>query len=111
MGLQGFQFTKPIEVGMIYYKGNNRKVDKSNVDAIHRKFMYDALVHYGREEEHIPTGTFTDKGKERVTINVIRHGLLADDNDDYIKKEIIHPTVYNKEEPCFKFYFKEVGDV
>jgi len=76
MNLQGQKFLGPVTVDFTYYKGSNRISDKGNVFAVQSKFLYDAMVTYG---------------------------LLQDDNDEFVKQEIIHPTKYDKFNPRCEF--------
>ena len=69
-GQFGIMFTNPVDVTFKFYKGSNRRLDKSNVYAVATKYFYDALVELG---------------------------ILQDDNDDYIKNEVMLETEYDKE--------------
>jgi hypothetical protein len=57
--LKGLKFFQKISLTFVYYKGSNRKSDRSNVLSIHEKFFCDALTEYG---------------------------CIPDDNDDFIEE-------------------------
>ena len=69
-------FTEEVQVTFQYFKPTKRISDKSNVDSVHRKYFYDALVELG---------------------------ILVDDNDDYIKEELMLPTVLDRDNPRVDF--------
>ena len=79
--LTGVVLQTPIEVEFVYHKPTKRISDKSNVYAIASKYMFDALTGYG---------------------------CIEDDNDNFIKREIQLPTVYDKDNPHFSFTFKSI---
>jgi len=66
--LEGLKFDK-INVEFLPFWGDKRRRDKDNVVAMSKKFFFDALT----ELE-----------------------CIVDDNDDYIKHEYTHPSVYDK---------------
>lgn len=59
----------PLEITYRVFKPTKRKLDKMNVVSITSKYLLDALVELK---------------------------VIEDDNDDYIKKETILPTAYDK---------------
>jgi Holliday junction resolvase RusA-like endonuclease len=67
--VEGKVIQTPVEITYRVYKQSKRRLDKMNVVSVVSKYLMDALV---------DCGCFTD------------------DNDDYIKKEIILPTKYDK---------------
>lgn len=79
--LKGTELRTPIKVQFQYFKPTKRITDKSNVDAVARKFVYDALV---------------------------EHKVIPDDNDDHIKEELMLRTIYDKENPRIEFVFTEI---
>ena len=74
------KFLKPIDVVMKLYKGSNRRSDKQNFIAANAKFCYDALTELG---------------------------VLVDDNDFYIKTEILQETEVDKHNPRVFYLFTE----
>ena len=66
--LEGLRFDK-INVDIYPFWGDKRRRDKDNVVAMSKKFFFDALTELG---------------------------CIEDDNDDYIKHEHTHPSVYDK---------------
>jgi hypothetical protein len=79
--VEGVEMQIPIEVEYRVYKGSKRRLDKMNVVSIVSKFFFDALV----------------------TI-----GCLPDDSDEFIKKEVIMPTIYDKGNPRVEITLKSV---
>lgn len=64
-------FDKPVEITFKLIKNSRRKTDKHNFYSVIAKYLFDAL---------------TESGK------------WIDDNDDFIKQEILLPTEYEKQE-------------
>lgn len=62
----------PVTVEYRIYKKSKRKLDKMNVIAVTSKYMMDALS---------------------------EAGVWPDDNDDFVKTEVIYPTRIDKENP------------
>lgn len=79
-GQEGIQFTKPVDVTAKLYKQSRRRSDKHNFIAANTKFLYDALTELG---------------------------VLIDDNDDYIKVEVLEETEVDKDNPRVSYVFKE----
>ena len=79
-GQRDIRFTKPVDVTAKLYKQSNRRSDKHNFIAANTKFLYDALTELG---------------------------VLVDDNDDYIKIEILEETEVDKNNPRVSYTFKE----
>ena len=79
-GQSGIIFTQPVDTTFKLYKESKRKVDKSNVYAVATKYFYDALVELG---------------------------ILQDDNDEFIKEEVMLETEYDKNNPRIVMTFKE----
>lgn len=70
--LEGLEIPTPVTITTEIHKPTKRKLDKGNVYAVLSKFLFDALTEYG---------------------------CWPDDCDDFIKHEIIQPTVYDKNNP------------
>lgn len=68
-GQDSIRFTKPVKVSFQFTKPSKRIMDKSNVFAVASKYLYDALVELK---------------------------ILPDDNDEWIKKELLKETKYEK---------------
>lgn len=81
--LEGVTLVTPFTVTCRVYKPTKRRLDKSNVYSVSSKFMLDALV---------------------------EHGVIEDDNDDYIKNELILPTIHDKENERVEFVFETVEE-
>jgi len=67
--LTGITILTPVEIVYQVFKPSRRRLDKMNVIAVTSKYLLDAITEIGCWE---------------------------DDNDDYVKKETILPTVYDK---------------
>lgn len=67
--LEGVKIVTPCEITYKVYKPTKRKLDKMNVVAVCSKYLLDAITELG---------------------------CWPDDNDDYVKKETIMPTEYDK---------------
>jgi len=67
--LTGITIPTPVEIVYQVFKPSRRRLDKMNVIAVTSKYLLDAITEIGCWE---------------------------DDNDDYVKKETILPTVYDK---------------
>lgn len=74
------KFTKPVDVTAKLYKQSRRRSDKHNFIAANTKFLYDALTELG---------------------------VLIDDNDDYVKIEVLEETEVDKENPRVSYTFTE----
>lgn len=77
------KFTKPVDVTAKLYKQSKRRSDKHNFIAANTKFLYDALTELG---------------------------VLIDDNDDYVKIEVLEETEVDKENPRVSYVFTERED-
>lgn len=69
--LKDVELEVPVWVKYQVFKPSKRRLDKMNVASVTSKFVLDALSEFG---------------------------VIPDDNDDYIKDEIILPTVHDKED-------------
>lgn len=67
--LTGLFFPEPITMEYKVFKPSRRRLDKMNVIAVTSKYLQDALVDWV---------------------------CIPDDNDDFIKDELIRPTEYDK---------------
>ena len=73
-----FKNFQKIELYFIYYKGSNRKSDRSNFCSIHEKFFCDAIVQMGLipddNDNHIESthyfGDVVDKNNPRMEIEI-----------------------------------------
>lgn len=79
-GQSGVVFINPVDVTFQLFKKTRRISDKGNIDAIHRKFFYDALTELG---------------------------VWEDDNDDIVKVETMLETVHDKDNPRVEFVITE----
>lgn len=79
--VEGFTIEGEVEVTYQVFKHSQRKMDKMNVISIASKYALDALVELK---------------------------CLQDDNDDIIKKEVLLPTVYDKENPRIEITISKV---
>ena len=79
--IYGVKLQEPVEVTIQVYTPSKRKSDKSNYYSMSSKFLYDALVD---------------------------QGVLSDDSDSVIKKEIIMPSIYEKGLGRVEFTFKSI---
>lgn len=79
-GQEHIKFTKPVDVTAKLYKQSRRRSDKHNFIAANTKFLYDALTELG---------------------------VLIDDNDDYVKIEVLEETEVDKENPRVSYTFTE----
>jgi len=73
----------PVTIEYRVYKQSKRHLDKMNVVSVTSKYLLDALT---------------------------EAGVWPDDNDDYVKTEIIHPTRIDKENPRCEVIITYVGD-
>ncbi|QDP60410.1 MAG: putative crossover junction endodeoxyribonuclease [Prokaryotic dsDNA virus sp.] len=83
-GQDHIKFTKPVDVTAKLYKQSRRRSDKHNFIAANTKFLYDALTELG---------------------------VLIDDNDDYVKMEVLHETEVDKDNPRVSYVFTERDEV
>ena len=81
--LEGVELKTPFKVTYKVYKPTRRRLDKMNVIAISSKFLLDAMS----------------------TLNVI-----PDDNDDYVKNELILPTEHDKGNERVVVWFETVKE-
>ena len=81
--LVGVKLKTPVEVTVQVYNPSRRHSDKSNMYAMSAKFLYDAMTYYGCQE---------------------------DDSDDYVKTEIILPSIYEKDNGRVVFLFRSVEE-
>lgn len=81
-GQRDIKFTKPVDVTAKLYKQSKRRSDKHNFIAANTKFLYDALTELG---------------------------ILIDDNDEYVKIEVLEETEVDKENPRVSYTFTERG--
>jgi Holliday junction resolvase RusA-like endonuclease len=79
--LKDLSIQTPVEVTYKVYKGSKRRLDKMNVISVVSKFLLDSITDYGCWE---------------------------DDNDDYVKTEIILPTELDRENPRVEIIIKEI---
>lgn len=77
------KFDKPVEISWKIYKPTNRRLDKHNVVSVVEKFTMDALVELG---------------------------ILEDDNDDFVKTEILLPTELDRKNPRCVMIMSEVDN-
>jgi len=78
--LSGLRFKK-IKIILKYFKGTERKCDRANIYCIHEKFFCDALV---------------------------CHGVIEDDNDDFIKESVYLAVELDKVNPRVEIEIQEV---
>ena len=76
------KFEKPVDVTAKLYKQSNRRSDKHNFISVSTKYLYDALTELG---------------------------VLVDDNDSFIKIEVLEETEVDKENPRVSYTFTERG--
>ena len=81
--LEGKRLKVPFEVEYQVFKPTKRRLDKMNVIAISSKFLLDALSELG---------------------------VIPDDNDDYVKTEVLLPTVHDKGNERVVVKFKTVEE-
>lgn len=81
--LRGCVLKTPVEVSIQVYSPDLRKRDKSNIYAVSAKFLYDAMTEFG---------------------------VIPDDNDDYLKKETILPSKYDKNNGRIEFTFRSIEE-
>ena len=79
--LEGIEIETPVNVAYKLYKGSARVSDKMNFISITSKFLMDAISD---------------------------HGCWEDDNDDFIKTEVIMPTSLDRDEPRIEVYIKTI---
>lgn len=82
--LEGIQLETPFKVKYKVFKPTRRRLDKMNVVAISSKFLLDAMSTLG---------------------------VIPDDNDDYVKNELILPTEHDKENERVEIWFETVKEV
>ncbi len=79
-GQDKIKFDKPISVTWQMWKPRKNRTDKSNFFSVGSKFVYDALTELG---------------------------VIVDDNDEWIKEELLLPMEHDKDNPRMVFIFKE----
>lgn len=79
--LQGVTLEVPVDVTYKVYKPTKRRLDKMNVCSITSKFLLDAMSEFG---------------------------VIPDDNDDYIKNELLLDSEKDKDNPRVVITFKTV---
>ena len=82
-GWQDLVLPEELDITFRLFKGANRRTDKSNFFAIQAKYLYDTMVEYG---------------------------MISDDNDDVIKKELLLPTRLDRVTPRAEFTFDQSLD-
>lgn len=80
--MAGVVMETPITVTYQVFKPTKRRLDKMNVISITSKFILDAMSEFG---------------------------VIPDDNDDYVKDEMLKPTVHDKGNERVEVTFKTVG--
>lgn len=78
------KFENPVDVTAKLYKQSRRRSDKHNFISISTKFLYDALTELG---------------------------ILVDDNDDFVKIEVLEETEVDKNNPRISYTFTERSEV
>lgn len=81
--LKGVKLETPVKIKYKVFKPTRRRLDKMNVVSITSKFLLDAMS----------------------TLAVI-----PDDNDDYVKNELILPTEYDKNNGYVEVWFETVKE-
>jgi hypothetical protein len=79
--LSGIKFKSPIRLIFTMIRGDNRKIDRSNVLCIHEKFFCDALVYYN---------------------------CIKDDNDNFIQETIYRTGKIDKNNPRIEIEVIEI---
>ena len=79
--LKGKVLQVPVDVTYKVYKPTARRLDKMNVASITSKFLLDAMSEFG---------------------------VIPDDNDDFVKDELIRDSVKDKDHPRVMVKFKTV---
>tara|TARA_R110002072_G_scaffold36541_3_gene107577 strand:+ start:706 stop:1104 length:399 start_codon:yes stop_codon:yes gene_type:complete len=82
--LEGKRLQTPVTVCYQVFKPTRRRLDKMNVVAITSKFLLDALSELG---------------------------VWVDDNDDYVKTEIILPTEHDKDNARVEVTLKTIKEI
>jgi Holliday junction resolvase RusA-like endonuclease len=82
-GQMAVRLSKPVKITFQLFKATNHSTDKSNFYAIQAKFAYDALT---------------------------KLKIWPDDNDDFIKEEVLLPTEMDRENPRVEFVIEEIDD-
>lgn len=81
--LEGVELEVPFKVKYKVYKPTRRRLDKMNVVSITSKFLLDAMSTLG---------------------------VIPDDNDDFVKDELILPTVHDKGNEKVEVWFKTIKE-
>jgi Holliday junction resolvase RusA-like endonuclease len=80
---EGLQIQTPVKVTFQMFKKTKIRTDKSNFYAVITKFLFDTLTEVG---------------------------FWEDDNDDYVKEELLLPTEHDKENPRAVFIFETIEE-
>ena len=80
--LQGLKIKTPVEITYKVYKPTKRIMDKMNVVSVVSKYLLDSITEYKCWE---------------------------DDNDNFVKTEIILPTEHDKDNPRIEIIIKEIN--
>lgn len=81
--LEGVVLETPVKVRIQVYKPTKRILDKGNVYGMSAKYLYDAMTEFGCWE---------------------------DDNDDFVKSELLMPSIHDKGKGRIEFEFKTVEE-
>ena len=81
--LEGVVLETPVKVRIQVYKPTKRILDKGNVYGMSAKYLYDAMTEFGCWE---------------------------DDNDDFVKSELLMPSIHDKGNGRIEFEFKTVEE-
>lgn len=81
--LVGVKIKTPVEITYKVYKARNNNLDKMNVVSITSKYLLDAITELG---------------------------CWTDDNDDFVKTEIIMPTELDREKPRVEVFIKSINE-
>jgi len=81
--LIGVKIKTPVEITYKVYKARNNNLDKMNVVSITSKYLLDAITELG---------------------------CWTDDNDDFVKTEIIMPTELDRKKPRVEVFIKSIND-
>jgi Holliday junction resolvase RusA-like endonuclease len=79
--LKGLKITTPVEITYKVYKPTKRILDKMNVVSVVSKYLLDSITEYKWWE---------------------------DDNDNFVKTEIILPTEHDKDNPRVEIIITEI---
>lgn len=82
--LEGVELEVPFKVKYKVYKPTRRRLDKMNVISVTSKFLLDAMSNLG---------------------------VIPDDNDDFVKDELLLPTEHDKNNGRVEVWFTTVKEV